>query len=529
MNSIERVFAAAILSMVFALSVAAQPAPEDSLPAPLNPAIELSAGEVSLSGTKIAWAGSFIPKTFFFSPGDDRLDTAYFDLVGAFTSRMVQNPDLFCEIRGYYSPEFEEIVSPREGGALAGRRAMAVREAILVKEPQLGQRVRIAAGGYDQTSSFCDSAGRFDPRVELVPTISGWNPRVVISSDRMPYWRRGFRVISDEYGEFLAGMLRRNPDLILYFSSGFLDLPPGEAADRISTVVKRFQKDMDWEDENRLAPVHGALSEPGEMIIDLGLKFCGPEPTAASILWREPALYEAPEPGASLSSDSLAEVYIHRLSFERFGRSLPLLYGRGKPPNYLPIDILAEDRPLLPAEYSFRLALRAEDGRLEISEPAELTVTADSSYYEMGVMPVVPFIPGSCEPGCRWSGALFPVVEGLLRFADMKGRVAVNVVGHAAEFEENSDSLALCRANYLWKRLGERLMVELGEDNLKELGERLNEDGISLEIRTEVHPGDVNTASLLPWAIPPLSKLPPEHAAAWAPMATVKWEYSFGK
>ncbi|HDR91075.1 MAG TPA: hypothetical protein ENN75_02380, partial [candidate division Zixibacteria bacterium] len=265
---------------------------EDTMPKPpLNPILELKSESVEYSGLHLSWGGAFYPDIVFFSPGSYAVEPAYKPILRHYADFLVQNPDVVSDIRGYYSPLTDEIDSPTIGRELATKRAMAVREILLLRQPQLGMKVSATPLGYDYSSPFLDSAGQFDPRVEIVSAVNGWSPRVVVSSPNLPYWRRGFRNIAENEGKKLAEILTRNPDLNLVFASGLLDASAEEAYNRIETVVSKFRKEMGWKDESRLVAIHGGNAKEGEMNIDLTLSICGPQPLDRSLLWIQPEDY----------------------------------------------------------------------------------------------------------------------------------------------------------------------------------------------------------------------------------------------
>ncbi|RKZ27786.1 hypothetical protein DRQ36_11305 [bacterium] len=527
MSSIRPCIALLAASLMFG-GLFAQSDPADTLPpTPLAPRISVEPTEIIYKGINIAWAGSFIPTVVFFNPGDDRLDDSYRPVLSQIAERLVQNPDVTCEVRGYYSPVVDDIDSPSVGQNLARRRAMAVRDGLLINQPQLGFRITVAEDGFELTEPFAYEPGNFDPRAKIEPSIPGWRPRVIVSTDRKPYWRRGFRNIAEEWGEFLAEKMSRNPDLCLLFSSGELGVPPDIAAERLETVVAKFEKEMDWKDESRLVSVHKGTAKPGEMIIDLKLSFFAPEPAERRLLWLDPVGYSAPVVRIKPTSDSLAEIHAYRLDHASFGSPVPIGWGPGNPPGLVKIKPLTNKPFLLPGENRFSLVLWRATRESERSEWLSVDIGFDSVYYEMAVIPVIPFIMNTTEPSGFWETALPPITERLIWLADKDGRLDIDVIGHSLDSETDRDSLALNRAVYLWDRLGERLMAHYGIDELTDLGKKLEKLGVSLEIREEVHSVDTGSPSVAPWATKPLLSIPRDHLNAWAPFATVKWEFRY--
>jgi len=523
-------FKGPIIAVCLAIAVITAHAQEvpvaDTLgPQPMNPQLELLTESVTYAGVNIGWAGMFYPNTVFFSSGDDVVQPGYKRILERYADALVQNPDVTCEICGYYSPSIDDIDSPSVGEALAIKRAMAVREILVLRHPQLGLRVNASVLGYDCISSFNKEQGRFDMRVELHPVVSGWSPRIIISSPNLPYWRRGFRNIAEDNGAKITEILNRNPDLNLIFSSGLLEVPAKKAYERIETVVDKFEKEMNWEDESRLVAVHGGLAKPGEMLIDLALNICSPMPLERRLMWLEPDDYIAPQIDLILSADSLAEITAYRVSLRNDSRQNSITRGFDEFPTRLQINTLDTNSLLLPGDMDFSLTLWRGIFEAEQSDWQPLNIDWSDGYYEMAVLPMIPFHLNTVEPAGQWEAALSPVADRIRWLAKQKGEMQILVIGHALYNESDCDSLAISRAQYLWRRLGDRLIVLFGADDMEELGDKLIKLGFSVELQQELHSLESGATSAVPWAAGPIRDLPVEHLEPWAPFATIKWEF----
>ncbi len=494
-------------------------------PPPLNPTIELMTESIEFSGLNIGWSGTFFPNVVFFERGSHELDPAYKPILDYFADCLVQNPDVNCEIRGYYSPIIDDIDSPTVGKDLAYMRAMEIREVMVLRHSQLGLRLTSSLQGYDYSASYLDSAGQFDPRVELAPVISGWTQRVIVSSPNLPYWRRGFRNIAEKEGEKLAEILSRNPDLNLVFASGLLDVPAVEAYDRIETVVDKFLKEMDWEDDSRIVAVYGGFSKDDEMVIDLRLSFYGSQPQKRNILWLQPENYSAPDIGIDLGSDTLSEVYAYRVTTRTNGYQMPMVRGFGDHPGRLEIDPLDSSYILLPGEIDFSLLLWHDIFDVEQSKWQTLDIKRSGEYYEMADVPLINFIIDKTAPACYWESSLEPVARRIHYLAESKGELRLSVIGHVADFETGIDTLAISRAQYLWKRLSDRLIVLFGAKDIDNLGKKFTKSNVIVELSQEFHTFQTGQPSALPCDSGPIKALPKDHLAPWVPFATVKWEF----
>ena len=493
-------------------------------PPPMSPAMETETKTVDFTGLYIAWAGNFLPQTIFFNPGDDKLSSNYNGILSEMAARLVQNPDIECSLRGYYSHDIDGIASPIDGEDLAYRRAQAVREALILSESQLELKLETTSSGYELTEPFSSEPSFYDSRVEIVPKISGWNPKVIVATSSQPYWRRGFRIISKQQSDFLRNILSRNPDLDLLFSSGELGVSAKEAAKRIDVVVARFEKDMKWKDNRQFVATYGGISKPHEMTIDLWPSFFGPEPLNGSLLWTEPAEPAIDPIRFEPSTDSASTAYAFRVDRDMQSSRAPVAWDRRKPPKLVKFKPL-EDTPLiLPSDLEFSLITWGHDRSVERSEWIPIECDFDSNYSEMASVPAVPFVMNSVEPLCHWESALSPIVSRIEYFIKKGGTLHIQITGHAVEVEENADSLSIERANHLWERLSCSLMAAFNRETLDDLGKYLSEKNVGVEVGGEVHTTD-SAASILPWATGHILDLPPEHAIPWGAMTTVKWEY----
>ncbi|HHS50332.1 MAG TPA: hypothetical protein ENN07_04375 [candidate division Zixibacteria bacterium] len=515
----------AILStLILTAALFGQSSPRDTLPRPpISPELKPRESKFDFTGYNIAWAGGYIPNVAFFEPADHKLDDAYLPVIEELAWRMVQNPDLRCHIRGYYSHEFDGIVSPTEGEALAYRRAEALREALVLGHPQLALRAGVATTGYNATRVFGALPSVYDLRAEIVPWLMDWNERVIVATDAQPYWRRGFRQISETWADFLVETLERNPDLILLFSSGELGVSPKEAASRIDGVVSRFQRDMKRRDGRRMAAVHKGMSKSGEMLIDIVPSIFAPEPLNGKLMW-----FEAPgdvEPiRLELSFDTASTAHSFRIDRDMHGSRTAVDWGMRRP-TALSIVRPREGKPLVvPPSCEFSLAMWGDNSLVERSSWRTVDIAFGPEYTEMAVAPIIPFEYGGIEPRIHWESALPPVVSRLELLTKRAGALNIRITGHANEREDNADSLAELRAEYLWTRLSDALMALFNRDTLEDLGKYLSGRGVAVEIDWEVHRGDTSK-DIMPWAIGAIAELPPEHLVPLSAVATIKWEF----
>lgn len=520
------------LIFIFVIATVATVYAQDTLtandtlpPPPMNPTIELMTESIEYSGINLGWSGTFYPDVIFFEPGSHELNPSYKPILNYFADCLVQNPDVSCQIRGYYSPTIDDIDSPSVGEDLAYMRAMAVREILVLRHSQLGLRVSASLQGFDYSRSFLDSTGRFDPRVEFVPEVEGWTPRVIVSSPNLPYWRRGFRSIAESESDKLVEILSRNPDLNLVFSSGLLEVPAVEAYDRVETVVNKFRKEMEWEDHSRLVAVYGGNSEDGELLIDLKLAFCGPQPWNKSLLWLQPEDYSAPEIDIHLGSDTLSDVFAYRVVKRSNAHQSPVIRGFGDYPGRLEIEAIDSTSILLPGETAFSLLLWRSHFDVEQSEWKTLEIAKSHEYYEMAAIPMINFTIDEVRPAGYWETALEPVARRIQYLTESDGELRLTIIGHAADFENGIDTLAMARAKYLWKRLSDRLIVLLKAKNLDDLGKIFTDSNVIAELSQEFHTFESGQLSTLPVDSGPIKALPKDHIAPWVPFATIKWEF----
>jgi len=499
---------------------------EDTLPPPpLNPTLELKTTSVEYSSLSLSWGGAFYPDIVFFSPGSDAVENSYKPILRHFADFLVQNPDVICDIRGYYSPLTDDIDSPSVGRELATRRAMAVREVLLLRQPQLGVKVSAIPQGYDFSSSFLDSAGQFDPRVELVSSVNGWSPRVVVSSPNLPYWRRGFRNIAENEGTKIAEFLDRNPDLNMVFASGLLDISAVEAYNRIETVVSKFRKEMDWKDDSRLVAIHGGNAKNGEMIIDLTLSICGPQPLDRSLLWVQPEDFSASKVDITLGSDTSDDIFAYRIISRTEGRQTTVIKGFGDYPGRAEIFPVDSVSLILPGDIEYSMLLWRSSFDTEQSDWKSLQVKRTSNYYEMATVPIINFVIDKTDPAGHWESSLEPVVRRIEYLANSTGELRLSIIGHAGDFESGLDTLGILRAQYLWKRLADRLIVILGAKDMDDLGKKLTKANVLVELSQEIHTLKTGFVTTLPFNAGSIRGLPPEHLTPWVPFATVKWEF----
>ncbi|MCK5832773.1 hypothetical protein KAH81_03785 [bacterium] len=524
-----RVYSLILLICIVCVVCFTQELPIDSLEKPpISPYIEPRVKEIDFSGWDIAWVGGYLPNVIFFDPGKAKLDEAYKPLLAELATRMVQNPDIDCVVRGFYSHEFDGIVSPFAGEELASNRAKAVREALLLAEPQLVLSLEIPESGYEFTETYGDVASIYDLRVELIPSVPNWTSRVLVATETMPYWRRGFRIISKSQGGFLDSILARNPDLLLVFSSGELNASAVERAERIDIVVSRFKKDMKKKDARQIIAVDGGNSEPGEMRIDLRPSFFAPEPLNGRYLWCESPSNDVEPIRLDVSVDTSSEVLAYRIDRDLHRSRIPVDWGM-RQPNKMSMIKLSEGKILvIPPRCDFSMLCWGNGGEVERSEWKSVKIDLGKNYSEMAILPIIPFVFNSVKPCCHWESSFPEVISRIQYLCKQDGELTIRINGHSNEREFNADSLAIARADFLWFRLSSALMAVFDMENLDELAKFFENKSVIIEIESQIHSSE-NQKDITPWANGAMLDLSTERLIPYSTIAILKWEFHSGE
>ena len=503
----------------------------DSLPIP---EIEFSTDppEIVLSNMSVSWVGNYIPTIIFFEPGSDLFDDGYRAMLGELAARLAQNPDIECEVRGFYSPKYDKINSPVLGEDIAYRRASEVREALLLSQSQLSLKASVATKGFELTQPYLLTGSEFDARVEILIKIPGWSPRMVVSSEELPYWRRGFRNLADEQSAFIKNILERNPDLVLLFSAGILDVNPVEAHKRIAVVSDYFSKKMEWDDPSRFCAVSGGNAKPGEMTIDLVPLFIAPEPLCARIFKIEPAETSIPTVILRTNADEVDNSFLYRINFKGLGANAPIKWGIGESPARFVWQPLADSGLSVFGSGDVEIMLYMHGGKNLVSKTAPIKISLLPPFSENASIPIIPFKTNSIIPTQLWEPAIIPVVEKILWLIEQKGNLKIKIVGHALETESDSihsaGDFAQIRAEILKEKIEARLMSKFDKENEEDFSAFLIKKNITVETETQIHCVSDSEACATMWGKNPVGEIPWSHVLAWMSFASIKLEFTNG-
>ncbi len=143
------------------------------------------------------------------SEPDSEVIGSIIDKYGRFLER---NPDAVLRLRGYYSPKYDDILSPTKGIELATKRAITVFKLISFRFPSVANRVVIDSA-YVYDKPLRDTSSIYDPRVELEILWNDYKTRKFYPRERPPYWRRSYKSIINDISPMLKKILSNNPDV----------------------------------------------------------------------------------------------------------------------------------------------------------------------------------------------------------------------------------------------------------------------------------------------------------------------------
>ncbi len=200
-----RVWFLAVLSaaLVFAQS------DEDSLKVPT---VEVKGKCVLPSAFSAGFSFKPVEDVVFFDAQSYEIDSSsVYPIIKEYGEFLSRNIDAVLHIRGYYSPDYDDILSPIKGMQLATNRAKSIFKMISLSFPAVTNRIVIDSG-YVYEKSFGDTVSPQDARVELDVEWSGYSLRKFYPRDKVPYWRASYKGIIKDIAPVLEKILSRNPD-----------------------------------------------------------------------------------------------------------------------------------------------------------------------------------------------------------------------------------------------------------------------------------------------------------------------------
>lgn len=491
-----------------------------------KPSIYISKNKITVSDIDLYYIGSFIPTVFFFESADDMLDTLYLPFIKKIAERLTENPDLICEVRGYYSREYDKIFSPRIGEDLAYSRSFAVAKTIIDFHPELESRIFATAQGYDIEERYSINSIEFDARVSLVFYIPGWTQKSIIASEELPFWRKGFRKIAEDNGAFLRDILKRNRDIFLVFSSGDLEQQPIDALKRIDVVVEEFRKKIGKIDAERFIAFHRGIPRPGELIVDIVPLFIAPEPWIQNTISFDKEKVSNYEIQISMRFPRELSDKRYRIDYSSFCFHAPIFRGiSATNESTLVWNPFDGTSPLLAPQGFISLGILAENNEIIKSNSVSIKTEFSPSYSEIDFLPVIPFKFDSVSPSVHFEAPLLYCAGRINWLTGQVGKLKIKCIGYANSSEVLAESLAVSRSGFLHSRLVERLAFLNGKKSNKEITEFLSKKGVEIELIAVVL-DESNPDTEHPWANITSNSVPIKYAKAWAPFATIELKHN---
>jgi len=217
----------------------------------------LLAGEVSISVSpeRIRLGSVSVQDTpcpispyVFFEPGSSRLPVRFFDRLELFVGRIFENPFLTLRLYGYYSPDVEPVFSISEGRALAVARANAVND--FLREKRFSLKSSVIESGYD--FGHQPFLGDENCRVELVPTLVQFNPRVIYASEKRGKWRANADAVIESALDEIREILCSNPDVDILLTGYNLDTNTVFSLKMVNKIYKKLCKGLGKKLSNRI-------------------------------------------------------------------------------------------------------------------------------------------------------------------------------------------------------------------------------------------------------------------------------------
>ncbi len=186
----------------------------DSIDVKLIP-VSIEPQEISISGgfSRVVSFGK-IKTIFFFDSRDSKLSDDDKSTLISFGEMLVQNRDANLVLFGYYSSEYDDILSPQAGIKLANNRAENIFRQITKNYPMVGDRISISDTHNFEQNLFPDSSSFLDMRVQCAVEFAKFSPRTFYPTDRMPYWRRSYKEIIGDLAPELNKIFVQDPEAI---------------------------------------------------------------------------------------------------------------------------------------------------------------------------------------------------------------------------------------------------------------------------------------------------------------------------
>jgi len=141
------------------------------------------------------------------STPDEEISANIIETYGRF---LTINPNAVLTLKGFYSPDNDDILSPAIGKELAQERAKALFRIMALKFPALGDRI-LVSDDHNYEQSFLDSVSSYDSRVEFSIAFGRYSKRNFYPKERAPYWRDSYKQIISDIKTEMNSIFIRNP------------------------------------------------------------------------------------------------------------------------------------------------------------------------------------------------------------------------------------------------------------------------------------------------------------------------------
>lgn len=149
---------------------------------------------------------------FFFDSRAVKLSEADLSALDNIGVTLQQNPSAELVLKGYYSPEYDDILSPQAGIELSNNRAENILNKLSQMFPVIGDRIIIHDTHDVSAPFFPDSTTHMDMRVSCDVLFSGFEKRNFYPANRFPYWRQSYKQIIADIAPKINNVLSSNPD-----------------------------------------------------------------------------------------------------------------------------------------------------------------------------------------------------------------------------------------------------------------------------------------------------------------------------
>ncbi len=174
---------------------------------------------VSISQNKILLLDDFsehitfqnAPDMLFFAPKSSKLNadaTNY--LLKTYALFLFQNPDAILCLKGFYSRNFDGVMSSALGRDLALERANAVFSEFATKFPALADRIEVSEK-HNYEAPHLSALDTLCARVEFELSFGTNLSRNFYAREKAPFWRDSYKEIIKDVAPTLATILERNP------------------------------------------------------------------------------------------------------------------------------------------------------------------------------------------------------------------------------------------------------------------------------------------------------------------------------